>query len=139
MDPPGSWRTASRVLHDFGRPAFGGNHTRGRNLVAGHLHGLLVTGHVINEVSYRYPNQQRRFASALHSRILTLISVADTEELPIFASLSAIGHLGTGKCSTSAVAVQRGYTLAIDNRVANRQARRLAQSLNAMTTRELIV
>ncbi len=109
------------------------------DLIAGHSHAFLVTDHVANEVSDRYPNQQRRFASALDSGALTLIPVAATEELRLFASLSATARLGAGECSAIAVAVQRRYTLAIDDRVANRLARRFAPSLHIVTTQDLVV
>ena len=80
-------------------------------------------------------DQQRRFESGA----LTLIPVAATEELRLFASLSATGRLGAGECSAIAVTVQRGYTLAIDERVANRLARRFAPSLHIVTTQDLVV
>ena len=80
------------------------------DLIAGHSHAFLATDHVANEVSDRYPDQQRRFASALDSGALTLVPVAATEELRFFASLSSTGRLGAGECSAIAVAVQRGYT-----------------------------
>ena len=109
------------------------------DLIAGHSHTFLATDHVASEVSDRYPNQQRRFASALDSGALTLIPVAVTDELRLFTSLSATGRLGAGECSAIAVAVQRGYTLAIDDRVANRLARRFAPSLHIVTTQDLVV
>ena len=109
------------------------------DLIAGHSHAFLATDHVANEVSDRYPDQQRRFASALASGALTLIPVAAAEELRLFASLSATGRLGAGECSAIAVAVQRGYTLAIDDRVANRLARHFAPSLHIVTTPDLVL
>ena len=109
------------------------------DLIAGHSHAFLATDHVANEVSDRYPDQQRRFACALDSGALTLIPVAAAEELRLFASLSATGRLGAGECSAIAVAVQRGYTLAIDDRVANRLARRFAPSLHIVTTQDLVL
>ena len=109
------------------------------DLIADHSHAFLATNHVANEVSDRYPDQQRRFASALNSGVLTLIHVAVAEELRIFSTLSATGRLGAGECSAIAVAVQRGYSLAIDDRVATRQARRFAPSLHIVTTQDLVV
>ena len=109
------------------------------DLIAGHSHAFLATDHVANEVSDRYPDQQRRFASALDSGALTLVPVAAAEELSLFASLSSTGRLGAGECSAIAVAVQRGYALAIDDRLANRVARRFAPSLHIVTTQDLVV
>ncbi len=109
------------------------------DLIAGHSHAFLATDHVANEVSDRYPDQQRRFVSALDSGALTLIPVAAADELRLFASLSATGRLGAGECSAIAVAVQRRYTLAIDDRVAKRLASRFAPSLHIVTTQDLVV
>ena len=109
------------------------------DLIAGHSHAFLATDHVADEVSDQYPDQQRRFASALASGALTLVPVASAEELRLFASLSATGRLGAGECSAIALAVHRRCTLAIDDRVANRQALRVAPSLHIVTTQDLMV
>ena len=109
------------------------------DLIAGHSHVFLATDHVADEVSDRYPDQQRRFASAVDSGALTLVPVAAADELRLFASLSATGRLGAGECSAIAVAVLRGYTLAIDDRVADRLARRLAPALHIVTTQDVVV
>ena len=109
------------------------------DLIAGHSHAFLATDHVADEISDQYPDQQRRFASALASGALTLVPVASAEELRLFASLSATERLGPGECSAIALAVQRGYTLAIDDRVARRLAHRFAPSLHVVTTQDLVV
>ena len=66
------------------------------DLFAGHSHVFLATDHVASEISDRYPDQQRRFASALESGALTLIPVAAAEELRLFAALSAAVTPGRG-------------------------------------------
>ncbi len=109
------------------------------DLIASHSHAFLATDHVANEISDRYPDQRRRFVSALDSGALTIIPVTVAEELRIFTSLSATGRLGAGECSAIAVAVQRGYALVMDDRVAIRLTRRLAPSLHIMTTQDLVV
>ena len=72
------------------------------DLIAGHSHDFLATDHVANEVSDRYPDQQRRFASALDSGALTLVPVAAADELRLFASLSATGRFGAGGAKVAA-------------------------------------
>ena len=52
---------------------------------------------------------------------------------------AATGRLGAGECSLIAVSLQRGYTLVIDDRVANRLARRLAPALHIITTHDFVV
>lgn len=97
------------------------------DLIAGYSHAFLVTDHVAGEISDQYPDQQRRFAFALACGALSLVPVDTAEQLRLFASLSATGRLGAGECSAITVAVQCGCTLAIDDRVANRLARRFAR------------
>ena len=109
------------------------------DLIAGLSHSFLATDHVASEISDRYPDQQQRFASALDSDAVILISVATEEERMLFAKLSVTGRLGAGECSAIAVAFQHGYMLAIDDRVAARQAVRFVPSLNITTTKDLVV
>ena len=45
------------------------------DLIAGHSHGFIVTDHVADEVSDRYPDQQQRFASAVKAGALSQQSV----------------------------------------------------------------
>ena len=109
------------------------------DLIAGHSHAFIVTDHVADEVSDRYPDQQQRFASAVHTGILSQLSITSPDELSLFGSLSAFGRLGAGECSAIAVAVHRQHTLAIDDRQATIQARHADRTLRILTTRDLMV
>ena len=86
------------------------------DLIAGLPHHFTVTDHVADEVSDRYPDQQRRLVSAVHTGILSQLSVTTPDELSLFGALSASGRLGVGECSAIAVAVHRQHILAIDDR-----------------------
>ena len=44
-------------------------------LIAGHSHAFIVTDHVADEVSDRYPDQQQRFAAAIDAGALSRQSV----------------------------------------------------------------
>ena len=61
------------------------------------------------------------------------------EELQLFESLFTTGRLGAGECSAIALAVHRGYILAIDDRLAIRHAREADASLRILATQDLMV
>ena len=50
-------------------------------LIAGHSHEFIVTDHVADEVSDRYPDQQQRFASAIEAGALSQQSVTSPAEV----------------------------------------------------------
>ena len=108
-------------------------------LIAGHSHEFIVTDHVADEVSDRYPDQQQRFASAIEVGALSQQSVTSPAEVALFGTLSASGRLGAGECSAIAVAVNRRHILAIDDRRATSQARRADRTLRTVTTLDLMV
>ena len=102
------------------------------DLIAGHSHAFIVTDHVADEVSDRYPDQQRRFAAAVKGGALSEESVANRAEIALFGTLSASGRLGSGECSAIAVAVHRRHMLAIDDRRATIQARGADRTLRIL-------
>ena len=75
------------------------------DLTAGHSHAFIVTDHVADEVSDRYPDQQQRFEAAVKGGALSQESVTSRAEITLFGTLSASGRLGAGECSAIAVAV----------------------------------
>lgn len=109
------------------------------DLIAGHSHKFIVTDHVADEISDRYPDQQQRFASAVRAGALSQQSVTNPSEVALFGKLSASARLGTGECSAIALAVHRRHKLAIDDRRATIQARRTDRTLPVLTTRDLMV
>ena len=104
-----------------------------------HSHDFIVTDHVAAEVADRYPDQRHRFAAAVDAGAVLQETVTNAEELSLFGSLSASGRLGAGECSAIAVAVHRRLVLAIDDRQAAKQARRIDQTLRILTTQDLMV
>ena len=109
------------------------------DLIAGLPLDFMLTDHVADEVSERYPAQRERLESALDAGVLSQVAVVSPEELALFGSLSATGRLGAGECSAIAVAVYRNHTLAIDDRRAIIQARRAHQTVHVVTTQDLVV
>lgn len=109
------------------------------DLIAGHSHDFLATDHVAAEITDRYPDQQQRFAEALDAGVISETRVTMPEELQLFGSLFTTGRLGAGECSAIALAVHRGYILAIDDRLAIRHAREADASLRTLATQDLMV
>ena len=109
------------------------------DLIAGHSHGFVVIDHVAAEISDRYPEQQQRFSETAGRGAVTQTSIVSPEELSLFGSLSASGRLGAGECSAIAMAVHRRSVLAIDDRQATVQARRIDRTLRILTTQDLMV
>jgi len=112
-------------------------------LIGRHQPRCAITEHVLDEVNGSYPEQQERLQAALRDGHLELIAVTDDAEVELFADLQTDGRLGAGECSAIAVALKRGYALAIDDRLAIRRARTRAQAdavpLDIFGTRDIIV
>ncbi len=100
---------------------------------------LLITEHVEGEVSAQYPEQSSRLRDALRARVLAVVAVDRPEELETFARLGVGSRLGRGERSAIAVAVHRGYALAIDDRRARRDALAFAAGLRVVSTQDLVV
>ena len=77
--------------------------------------------------------------NALTQGILEPISVTAQEEVETFAQLTGTGGLGHGECSAIAVAAHRGYTLAIDDKRARKQALALRSTLQVIATQDLML
>lgn len=109
------------------------------DLLADLSHAFIVTDHVAAEITDRYPDQQQRFAAAVGAGAISETRVATLEELRIFGSMMATGRLGAGECSAIALAVSRGYILAIDDRLATSHARSASATLRILATQDLVL
>lgn len=109
------------------------------DLLARHSHDFIATDQVAAEITDRYPDQRQRLDSALASGAISETRVTTSEEIELFGSLLATGHLGTGECSAIALAVHRRYILAIDDHLAATHARRADTTLRVLATQDLTV
>ncbi|MDE0023991.1 MAG: hypothetical protein OXP69_06190 [Spirochaetaceae bacterium] len=109
------------------------------DLLSRHSAQFVITDHVAAEVADQYPEQQQRFGAALRATVVVQKSVRRPEEISLFRELSASGRLGAGECSAIAMATYRHVILAIDDRQATAQARRLDPTLRVLTTKDLMV
>jgi len=92
------------------------------DLIGAHPRPFIVTDHVADEITDSYPEQRARFHAALGAGHITQHRVDDPAEVGIFLRLSAKGRLGSGERSAIAVALHRGFALAIDDSRAIRRA-----------------
>ena len=109
------------------------------DLIAAVSYELMATDHVADEISEVYPEQRARYEAALDRGTVAQVSLTDPDELALFGVLAASGRLGKGECSAIACAIHRGYTLAIDDRRATREATAARSDLEIVRTQDLIV
>ncbi len=76
---------------------------------------FLATDHVDNELAEDYPEQRARYQAAVAANLLDICSVTEPEEVALFLRLGLGARLGAGECSAIAVALIRGYAIAIDD------------------------
>jgi len=108
-------------------------------LLHGCGHTIYVTDHVLSEVTAHYPEQIARLQNAIKSGMLQQISVTEVKEIELFQQLTKTGRLGVGECSAIAVAVHRGFVLAIDDKRAKRHASSMHKHLRIIGTQEFMV
>ena len=101
-------------------------------------HQFTVTEHVRAEITAHYFEQIQRLEQAFGDQVITEITVDGFQELKLFAELSAMG-LGIGECSAIAAAVNRGHSLAIDDKRAIKKLKNLGHAVPILTTEELVV
>jgi len=115
------------------------------HLIARHQPPCAITQHVIEEVTNLFPEQQARLTSAIAAgHIVEVISAASPDEVELFGRLQQpAGRLGIGESSAIAVAIKRGYALAMDDRRAVRDAKELAAAegaaLEVLGTQDIVV
>lgn len=109
------------------------------DLIKRHMCRLLITNHVRHEVTEHYEEQLTRLQQALDQGILEEIPVTDPNEIETFSKLTELERFGSGECACIAVAINRGYTLAIDDKKATNQARCSCPTIKILTTQDLMV
>jgi predicted nucleic acid-binding protein len=102
---------------------------------------ILVTEHVVAEVTEDYPDQLVRLNSALAQNLLRVVSITDVNELKSIAELrqKTEARLGIGECSAIVVAHHRACHIAIDDGAAIRQIKKTYPSVTIHKTVDLMV
>jgi hypothetical protein len=77
-----------------------GGKTAGRNRLGQHYRAVsyrfMITGHVMEEITDHYPEQQVRLNAALADGTLEVVTVSGDAALDLFRILSETGRLGAG-------------------------------------------
>jgi predicted nucleic acid-binding protein len=102
-------------------------------------HTFWVSNHVHQEIKIDYPEEQQLFQSALEQLWIKKIVVKDPQELDLFIKLMKNRQLGAGECAAIAVAVCRGYFLAIDDGHAIKKAAVLMTLDRILRTQDIVV
>jgi predicted nucleic acid-binding protein len=113
------------------------------DLIGAHPASFIVTDHVADEIADIYPDQQARYNAALAAGLLDQQRVDDLAEVEMFLQLAKRGRLGAGERSAIAVALNRGYALAIDDTQAIYRALEEADvagnALTILRTQDIVV
>lgn len=109
------------------------------DLIARHSHRSMITGHVMEEITDHYPEQQARLNAALADGTLEVVTVTGDAALDLFRILSDTCRLGAGESAAIACAIANNYAIAIDDRAAANQARKLKSDLVVLGTQEIMV
>lgn len=94
-----------------------------------------VMGRYLGEVAW----ETEVWVADAPSHLIHFNGVRRSEEIETFARLDAGGRLGRGECSAIAVAVHRGFNLAVEDRRARAEARALSEALHVFDTREFVL
>lgn len=108
-------------------------------LLVGAADTILVTDHARSEITEDYPEQQERFQQAVNAGILQETSVSAESEWQAFVSMTADRALGTGECSTIAVAAARGVAYALDDRRARQAGAAAFPATPVFGTKDIMV
>jgi len=104
---------------------------------------LLATDHVQSELADDYPEQRARYEAAVTGGFLDTCSVTDPAEVSLFGRLGPGVRLGAGECSAIAVALSRGFAIAIDDnraiKIALREAELAGKRLIVLRTQDIVV
>lgn len=109
------------------------------DLIARHSHRFVVTEHVAEEVENHYADERRRLDTAIHSGVLREERVDARILAAVSVSSDASGRLGLGERSAITLAISNGWHLAIDDRQATKEARKINPDLRILTTQNLVV
>lgn len=113
------------------------------DVIGRHPDGFIATDHVAAEIAAQFRDQQARYARALAAGHIQEQVVHAVQEVAIFLRLSQGTRLGAGECSAIAVALNRGYGLAIDDaralKAAMREAGLVGSALRVFRTQDIMV
>lgn len=99
---------------------------------------FFITNHVISEITNEFSEQQKVLNNAIDTKILDVITVDRPNELTLYNELIKTGRLGSGECSAIACAIERNYSLAMEDKRACKQAKIMAPNIQILKTQDII-
>jgi predicted nucleic acid-binding protein len=110
------------------------------DLLRDHPSQILLTEHVVDEITDAYPEQLVVLRNAIRDGVCRTVRIDDLTELEKIAKFrSGRSQLGFGECSAIVIAAGRGFAVACNDRVAISHARQMFSSLQIFKTEDLIV
>lgn len=100
---------------------------------------FIVTDHAASEISDVYGEQFARFEAAIATRCCEVCRVESDAALEMFGRLTGTHRLGIGESATIAHALSIGAGLALDDKRAANEARRIDERLVILGTADLTV
>jgi predicted nucleic acid-binding protein len=100
---------------------------------------FLITGHVVDEITMDFPDQQTRLNAAITSGQLEVIAVDGEQELQLYNELIKERRLGAGECSAIACAINRKYSLAMEDSRACKKTAELEPLIEILKTQDIMV
>lgn len=100
---------------------------------------FLITGHVVDEITLDFQDQQNRLNLAIVSGQLEVISVDNEQELQLYNELIKERRLGAGECSAIACAIHRKYCLAMEDVRACKKTVELEPSIEILKTQDIMI
>lgn len=107
------------------------------DLIAEHSHHFVITDHVSTEITDLL--QKEKLQQAIRNRVFTERQLVAIEEIQLFANLMRSNRIGSGESSAITCAVLGKHKLAIDDRRAIQEAKKVEPNIQVMTTRDIIV
>ena len=100
---------------------------------------FFITDHVISEITIDFPEQQKVLTNGIQAEILKVVSVDRPNELDLYNELIKSGRLGSGECSAIACAIERNYSLAMEDKNACKQAIKMMPNIKILRTHDIMV
>ena len=107
------------------------------DLIDFHSHTFVVTDYVAEEVENHYADERKRLDAVIKSGVLREERVDASTLASTSGSSAASRRLGLGERSAITLAVSNGWLLAIDDRRATKEARKISPKLRILTTQDL--
>ncbi len=109
------------------------------DLLAAYPGKFLITEHVVEEITVDFPEQQALLNVAINNNELVVVKVDSEKELQIYNDLIQEGRLGPGECSAIACAINKNFSLAMEDARACKQALKTKPDIEIMKTQDIMI